>query len=216
VADAAAQQAAITLLEAAGHPVTRLPAFCCGALDAHGGNAREAARAAQRVRASWQASGASLLVTVTPGCISQLGSALPGVAVSDPFALLAARAAQLRFRPLPRRMALHLPCTQRNVARSGDALRALLECVPELQIVPLPARCCGAAGSHMLEFPERAAALRAPTLAAIDALAPAALLSSNIGCRLHLAAGLAEQGNTMPTLHPLVLLAQQLIPGNPP
>jgi glycolate oxidase iron-sulfur subunit len=42
------------------------------------------------------------------------------------------------------------------------------------------------------------------------------LLSSNIGCRLHLAAGLAEQGQAIATLHPLVLLAQQLIPGHPP
>jgi glycolate oxidase iron-sulfur subunit len=215
VEDAAAQQAAVILLEAAGHPVTRLPAFCCGALDAHGGEAAAAARAARRVRDAWQASGASVLVTVTPGCLGQLRTALPDVAVNDPCALLAAQAGHLRFRPLPRRVALHLPCTQVNVARSGDALQALLGRVPDLEIVPLPPRCCGAAGSHLLEFPQRAAALRAPTLEAIDALAPEIVLSSNIGCRLHLAAGLAGQGDAVPTLHPLVLLAQQLVPGSP-
>jgi glycolate oxidase iron-sulfur subunit len=215
VEDTAAQRAAITLLEAAGHPVTRLPAFCCGALEAHGGDAQAAERAARRVRDSWHASGASMLVTVTPGCIGQLRSALPGATVGDAYALLAAQADRLQFRPLPKRVALHLPCTQLNVARSGEALQALLGRVPELKVVPLPARCCGAAGSHLLEFPERAAALRSPTLEAIDTLAPQALLSSNIGCRLHLAAGLAEQGNAMPTLHPLVLLAQQLTPGDP-
>lgn len=215
VADAAAQQAAIILLEAAGHPVIRLPGFCCGALDAHGGDAQAAARAARRVRDAWQASGASVLVTVTPGCIGQLRSALPDVTVDDPYALLAAQADRLQFRPLPRRVALHLPCTQLNVARSGETLQALLGRVPALEVMPLPARCCGAAGSHLLAFPERAAALRAPTLEAIGALAPQALLSSNIGCRLHLAAGLAEQGTTVPTAHPLVLLAQQLVPGQP-
>jgi glycolate oxidase iron-sulfur subunit len=110
-------------------------------------------------------------------------------------------------------VALHLPCTQRNVARSDEALQALLGRVPSLEVMPLPARCCGAAGSHLLEFPERAEALRAPTLEAAETLAPQALLSSNIGCRLHLAAGLAEQGTTVPTLHPLVLLAQQLATG---
>jgi glycolate oxidase iron-sulfur subunit len=92
---------------------------------------------------------------------------------------------------------------------------SLLGCVPGLEVMPLPPRCCGAAGSHVLEFPERAAALRSPSLEALGALAPQALLSSNIGCRLHLAAGLAERGMAMPTLHPLVLLAQQLTRGNP-
>jgi glycolate oxidase iron-sulfur subunit len=213
VEDAAAQQAAIALLEAVGHPVIRLPGFCCGALDAHGGDTQAAARAARRVRDAWQASGASVLVTVTPGCIGQLRNALPDARVDDPYALLAAQAEHLQFRPLPRRVALHLPCTQLNVARSGEALQALLGRVPTLEVMPLPARCCGAAGSHLLEFPERAAALRAPTLEAVGALAPQALLSSNIGCRLHLAAGLAEQGSTVPTLHPLVLLAQQLATG---
>ncbi|UGB38429.1 (Fe-S)-binding protein [Frateuria soli] len=216
VDDAAAQEAAVALLEAAGHPATRLPAFCCGALDAHGGDARAAEQGARRVQESWRGSGASVLVTVTPGCLGQLRHALPGVRVEDPCALLAAQADRLQFRPLPMRVALHLPCTQLNVARSDEALRVLLGRVPALEVVPLPPRCCGAAGSHLLEFPERAAALRAPTLDAIATLAPQALLSSNIGCRLHLAAGLAGQGIAVPTLHPLVLLAQQLIPGNPP
>jgi len=41
-------------------------------------------------------------------------------------------------------------------------------------------------------------------------LAPQQLLSSNIGCRLHLAAGMDKQGEHWPTMHPLTLLAQQL------
>jgi glycolate oxidase iron-sulfur subunit len=216
VDDDDAQQAAALLLEAVGHPVIRLPAVCCGALDAHGGRSVAADQAMRRVRDAVQASGASMLATVTPGCLGQLRTALPGMPVSDPYAWLAARAGQLRFRPLRRRVALHLPCTQLNVARSGEDLQALLACVPELEVVSLPRHCCGAAGSHMLEFPERARALRAPVLEAIDAVAPQALLSSNIGCRLHLAAGLAESGRAVPTLHPLVLLAQQLVPGNLP
>lgn len=214
VEDAAAQQAAVTLLEAAGHTVMRLPAFCCGALDTHGGDTQAAARATGRVQEAWRAGGASALVTVTPGCIGQLRGALPGVRVEDPYALLVARADHLHFRPLHQRVALHLPCTQLNVARSGEALLTLLGRVPGLEVVALPPRCCGAAGSHLLEFPERAAALRAPLIEAIASLAPQALLSSNIGCRLHLATGLAEQDEAVPTLHPLVLLAQHIVPGH--
>jgi glycolate oxidase iron-sulfur subunit len=111
---------------------------------------------------------------------------------------------------------VHLPCTQLNVARSEEALLGLLRRVPELEVTCLPPRCCGAAGSHLLEFPERAAQLRAGTLEAIATLAPQAVLSSNIGCRLHLAAGLADQHEAVSTLHPLVVLAQQLVQGTSP
>jgi glycolate oxidase iron-sulfur subunit len=212
VDDAQAQQAAINLLQAAGFQVDVLPAFCCGAMDLHGGQTEAAEQAAERVRKAWAASGAAQLISVTPGCIGSLRRALPGVEVIDPVALLAANADALHFRPLVRRVALHLPCTQINLARSDAALITLLRRVPDLEVMPLPRPpyCCGAAGSHLLEFPQRAARLRDETLQRVTALEPQQLLSSNIGCRLHLAAGLEEQNQTLPSQHPLTLLAQQL------
>jgi glycolate oxidase iron-sulfur subunit len=210
--DAEAQQAAITLLQAAGFQVSVLPAFCCGAMDLHGGAVKAAERAVQRVRQAWDASGASQLVSVTPGCLGTLRRALPGVNVLDSLELLAAHVETLHFRPLARRVALHLPCTQVNVAHSDDALLSLLRRVPGLEVLPLlrPPHCCGAAGSHLLEFPTRAAQLRDDTLRQAATLDPQLLLSSNIGCRLHLAAGIDAQGLPWPTRHPLTLLAQQL------
>ena len=211
--DAAAQQAAITLLQAAGFQISLLPAFCCGAMDLHGGAAESAERDAQQVRRAWAECGATQLVSVTPGCLGTLRRALPGVSVVDPVELLAAHADALAFRPLAQRIALHLPCTQINVARSDHALLQLLLLVPDLEVLPLPRPpyCCGAAGSHLLEFPERAAQLRDATLRQAATLDPQQLLSSNIGCRLHLAAGIDAQGLHWPTRHPLTLLAQQLI-----
>lgn len=212
VDDAEAQRAAITLLAAAGFQVSVLPAFCCGALDLHGGAIAAAAHAADQVRRAWQASGATQLLSVTPGCIGTLRRALPGVSVIDPVALLAAHIGVLRFRPLARRMAVHLPCTQINVARSEVALLRLLGRIPELQlrVLPRPPHCCGAAGSHLLEYPERAARLRDQTLQQVASLKTGVLLSSNIGCRLHLAAGISERGLDCAHQHPLTLLAQQL------
>ncbi|MBB6188197.1 (Fe-S)-binding protein [Rhodanobacter sp. MP7CTX1] len=214
VDDAQAQQAAITLLEAAGFQVSVLPAFCCGAMDLHGGAADSAEQAAQRVRQAWTASGATQLISVTPGCLGTLRRALPGVSVIDPLELLATHADRLRFRPLAQRIALHLPCTQINVARSDGALWQLLRRVPELEVMllPRPPYCCGAAGSHLLEFPERAAQLRDDTLRQAAPLEPQRLLSSNIGCRLHLAVGIDAQGLNWLHQHPLTLLAQQLEP----
>ncbi len=214
VDDAEAQQAAITLLQAAGFHVSVLPAFCCGATDLHGGAAAAAEQAAQRVRRAWAASGASQLLSVTPGCLGALRRALPGVGVLDPVELLAARAGSLRFRPLAQRVALHLPCTQINVARTDAALLQLLRRVPELEVLslPRPPYCCGAAGSHLLEFPARAGQLRDATLRQAATLEPQQLLSSNIGCRLHLAIGIDQQGLRWPSQHPLTLLARQLEP----
>lgn len=212
VEDAKAQQAAVTLLQTAGFAVTALPAFCCGAMDLHGGATEAAESAAKQVRQAWHASGAGQLVSVTPGCLGTLRRALPDVRVVDPVELLADHAQRLHFRPLKQRVALHLPCTQINVAGTGAALLQLLERVPGLEVSPLPRppHCCGAAGSHLLEFPERAARLRNATLRQVTTLAPQLLLSSNIGCRLHLAAGMAAQGPVLPTMHPLTLLARQL------
>jgi glycolate oxidase iron-sulfur subunit len=211
VQDAEAERAAETLLRAAGFRVVRLPAFCCGALDAHDGDAAGAAASAARVQRAWRTAGADHLATVTPGCLGTLRRALPDVRVDDAYRLLAERSDNLHFRPLALRVALHVPCTQANVARSDTALVSLLQRVPDLELkrLPAPPYCCGAAGSHVLQFPERAARLREEMLSAVHTLDVQRLLSSNIGCRLHLAAGLAEQASTLPTMHPLTLLAQQ-------
>jgi glycolate oxidase iron-sulfur subunit len=212
VQDVEAERAAESLLRAAGYRVTRLPAFCCGALDLHDGATGDADKAAVKVRRAWSNAQADHLITITPGCLSTLRRALPGVRVDDPYALLAEHMERLSFRPLALRVALHVPCTQANVARSDAALALLLKRVPNLELKRLstPPYCCGAAGSHVLQFPDRAACLRDDVLAHINALDAQVVLSSNIGCRLHLAAGLAEHASTLPTLHPLTLLAQQL------
>jgi glycolate oxidase iron-sulfur subunit len=212
VQDAEAEHAAELLLRAAGYRVTRLPAFCCGALDLHDGAVADADRAAEQVRRAWSGAQADHLITITPGCLSTLRRALPGVRVDDPYALLAEHLDRLAFRPLPLRVALHVPCTQANVARSDEALVRLLKRIPNLELKRLsaPPYCCGAAGSHVLQFPDRADRLRDDVLAHIIRLDAQVVLSSNIGCRLHLAAGLAEHASTPPTLHPLTLLAQQL------
>lgn len=214
VQDADAERAAETLLIAAGYRVIRLPAFCCGALDLHDGVIRSAEAAANRIRQAWANVNADHLVTVTPGCLSTLRQALPDVRVDDPYRLLAERIDQLSFHPLPSRVALHVPCTQANVARSDAMLVQLLQRIPQLEVkrLPAPPYCCGAAGSHVLQFPERAAQLRESVLSQVDILDVHWLLSSNIGCRLHLAAGLDERASSLPTLHPLTLLAQQWIP----
>ncbi|MEJ2481380.1 MAG: (Fe-S)-binding protein, partial [Acidihalobacter sp.] len=133
---------------------------------------------------------------------------LPDARVEDALGFLSRHGEALRFRPLDERVALHLACTRRNVARDGADVTALLRRVPNLDVRELPESpgCCGAAGSHALVFPERAGRLRAIRLRQIAEVTADRLLSSNIGCRLHLAAGLGAMAHE----HPLTLLARQL------
>ncbi|MGZ4979681.1 MAG: heterodisulfide reductase-related iron-sulfur binding cluster, partial [Methylobacter sp.] len=79
-------------------------------------------------------------------------------------------------------------------------------------MTPLPAaiQCCGSAGSYMLDHPLMAQALLNDLLGAALEHRPEYLVSSNIGCALHISAGLRDRGINLEVLHPIVLIARQL------
>ena len=177
---------------------------CCGALHAHAGNVNEAARLAARNRAAF--AGHTQVLTLASGCQGAVAAAVEGQTV-DALALLDEHRDRLVFQPRPQRIALHLPCTQRNVSGTVPALRRLLAGIPQLTVIEIDAGygCCGAAGSQMLSDPARANGYRQPLLDQLAASGATALLSANIGCRLHLA-----NGTALPVLHPLEFLAEAL------
>jgi glycolate oxidase iron-sulfur subunit len=178
---------------------------CCGALHRHGGNPEAAEALAQRNRQAFDPH--ATVLTLASGCHAALADALaPGVRVVDALRFLADRLDRLRFAPATGRVALHLPCTQRLSPDSVAALRALLLAVPDLDLIELPdTGCCGAAGSHMLSFADRAASLRAPLLDTLHKSGADTLISANIGCRMHL-----DQATGATVMHPIDFLAQQL------
>ncbi len=179
---------------------------CCGSLHAHAGDVGRAEKLAVRNRAAF--AGQRTVLSLASGCHEALADGLRGQCeVRDAIDVVAERAARLRFASRTERVALHLPCTQRNLVRSDGALHALLARVPGLEIVPLDAGfgCCGAAGTQMLSDPDRAARFRQPLLDQLAASGATRLLSANIGCRLHLA-----NGTALPVQHPLEFLAECL------
>jgi glycolate oxidase iron-sulfur subunit len=200
------RDAVVGLLAAAGVRVELPPRqTCCGTLHAHAGNAEASKRLEATNRAAF--SGCSTVLTLASGCHEAVGAALSGtVATIDAIAFLHRRAEKLRFRACPERVALHLPCTQRNV-KSVAALRALLARVPDLVVIELTAGhgCCGAAGTQMLQDPPRATAFRQPLIEQFEYSGATRLLSANIGCRLHLA-----NATSKPVQHPLEFLAARL------
>ena len=204
--EAGTREALSRLLAAAGLASVVPPGQgCCGAAAAHAGDASGAATLAQANRLAF--AGHERVLCLASGCHDTLARSLDGVGrVEDPLVLLDETGDRLRFRPAARRVALHLPCTQRSVVRSDAALRRLLARIPGLDLVELPdTGCCGAAGLHQLAEPARAEALRAPLLQALAESGASELLSANIGCRLHLAAG-----TTMSVRHPIDFLAEHL------
>ena len=204
--ESATRAALARLLGAAGVAVD-LPTGqgCCGAAAAHAGDTATASRLAA---ANWEAfAGQAAVLCLASGCHDTLSRSLAGQGVvEDALSRLDALGDALAFRPAARRVALHLPCSQRSVVRSEAALRRLLARIPGLDLVELPdTGCCGAAGLHQLAEPARADALRAPLLQALEASGATELLSANIGCRLHLATG-----TIMPVRHPIDFLAEHL------
>lgn len=222
IADAQTLGAIRQLFEHCGFAVDE-PATqnCCGALHQHAGDPDTARQLAAQNTAAF--AGDARVIYAASGCgasLREYARIAPGDAACADFArrveephqlLLRHWSPAIQLQPLPARLAVHLPCTQRNVTGGGDAISALLKKIPQAEVLPLDLEhgCCGAAGTYFVSQPEMADRLLEHKLDALAALRPDYLLSSNIGCTLHLAAGLRRRGLTVPVLHPLALLARQ-------
>ena len=207
---------AARLLRALGYEVV-LPGDqgCCGALALHAGDIGGADRLGAKLRDAF--AGVDTVLVSASGCFGTLrdhvfARGAPRVREIHEFLDADAQVSKLRFRPLPARAALHTPCTQRNVARSHNAIARLLGRIPQLEIAPLPEQpgCCGAAGDYFLKHAPIADALRAEKVEQTRVLGSDLLVTSNVGCRIFLDNGMRQTGQTIPVTHPVVLLAQQL------
>ena len=212
----AALAAATLLLRRAGYDV-ELPAAtgCCGALAAHAGDAVAATAAAAATRARFDGELAAI-VSIASGCGVHLDAYAPPLASAHcdicRFLVDAGTLAPGDFAPLPRRVAMHVPCSVENVYRGAAWARRLLELLPAVEVVEIGERgqCCGAAGDYMLRHPEAATRLRRPLLDALAHSGADVLVSGNVGCALHIAAGVRGQGTKLEILHPVELVARQL------
>lgn len=185
---------------------------CCGSLHQHAGELETAQRLIAANRKAFTTLHLDAVVTVASGCGAQLAekSELPVRDISD--FLVGAWRENLTLEPLAKTAAVHNPCTLRNVLHRAEAPYALLRRIPQFKASPLPRNevCCGGAGEYILNQAAMADALRSPKLAALANGSPDMLLTSNIGCALHLRAGVVQAGLEMEVLHPVTLIARQL------
>jgi glycolate oxidase iron-sulfur subunit len=88
------------------------------------------------------------------------------------------------------RISWHCPCTAQHGQQLDQPTRAVLQRLGfELPVVADGHLCCGSAGTNSLLQPAIAETLRDRKLAALLASDPQLVVTANIGCQTHLAAG---------------------------
>ncbi len=227
--DTETHTATTTLLTHLGYDVRILKTqTCCGAMHAHNGEMERAKALAQTNITAFCESGTDAILYNASGCGAFLseyemvlkddahdGSLERQPLIVDVLSFLVddGRIGELSFRALKKRVAVHEPCSQRNVLKTQDVIYEALSRIPDLEVVPLPdnSMCCGAGGTKMVTQPELAAPPRDEKVQALIDSEAEILLSTNLTCALHLAQGVREAGRKVEVLHPVSLLAQQLM-----
>lgn len=220
--DRATLNDAATLLERCGARVAWVEGSgCCGALDRHQGNVANADAHVRGNAARIDLHGFDRLVSVATGCAAELTDyprMLGGEAAAawrskqcDVMAYLASRQEQLSFRPLRKAVLLHHPCSARHVLRETASAARLLQKIPDLDVIESNrAQCCGAAGVTMFRTPRTARALADDLVGEFSRSGAEVLVTSNIGCALHLRAAFRAAGVNAAVKHPVNLLREQL------
>lgn len=206
-------EASITLLNHVGYGV-HIPKAqnCCGALHYHKGDSETANTLAEQNDQAFAELDIIAIVNASSGCGSHLKTRQSNVVDICDFLAKAEWPDQTQFSALPKCIAVHEPCSLRNVLKAAQHPYELLKKIPQTKIVALPNNqyCCGGAGSYMVDHPEMADSLRADKLTALKQVEPDILVTSNIGCAMQIGAGIRMEKQTIEILHPITLLARQL------
>lgn len=197
-------------------------AGCCGALNRHLSE-RDAATAQARanIDAWWPdiEAGAEAIVMTASGCGAEVADYGYILRNNPDYADKAARVSELT-RDLSdivadenidalgdighgRKIAYHPPCTLQNAPALKDQVATILTHAG-FQLTPVTDRhlCCGSAGTYSITQPTIANQLRTHKLDALNAGAPDAIVTANIGCQLHL-----DSASDIPVHHWIELLA---------
>jgi len=216
VSDQAVLQATVSVLNKLGQDVVVPPdQVCCGALHLHGGEPEAVKKLTALNQVAFGSQPLEAIISIASGCSAHLKehSLLP-TPVQDVCAYLDTLVwpGDAVLRPLRCRVAVHDPCSLRNILKAENAVYRLLRKIPEIELIPLPGNelCCGAGGINLLTQPQMADALLDLKLASLRACRPDILLTSNTSCSLHLAAGIRAAGLDIELLHPVELLSRQL------
>lgn len=207
--DAQTANAAIYVLNALGYTV-HVPAkqTCCGAIHRH--ECAEKKHLSEQNRDAFSGLDLAAIISTASGCGAELSQEKMPAKVMDISEFLDKCSGweKAQIAPLNAKIAVHDPCSLKNVMHAREYPYRLLARIPQAEIVPLPDNdiCCGGAGSYILREPQMANSLLSDKMSAWGEIGADFLATSNIGCALHLKTGIDADK----VLHPVVIIARQM------
>lgn len=187
---------------------------CCGALHQHNGQTSLAGQLLNQTAQLLSTDDEAPLLFFSPACGQQLASSDSLQAVDARwFILQQLKQQNCSFRPLEKAVALHESCSQRNMSTQRTINHDLLQLIPQLELIESssPSLCCGAGGLQGLNYPEQGQALAEQTVRSFALDQVELLISDNIGCSLHMKTALRRYNKSIEIIHPISLLARQLV-----
>ncbi|HEV3027138.1 MAG TPA: heterodisulfide reductase-related iron-sulfur binding cluster, partial [Planctomycetota bacterium] len=212
------KQATIDVLERNGYEVSIPDYQCCG-LAASSLGARDEALACARYNVELLSGSDLPIVTSAPSCGLQLKLEVPELLPGEASKKVADRVVDVhdfllglhqkgeldvRFQRIASRPILHPTCHLRSLG-ADKAARKLLGLIPSLELVEIPERCCGMAGSFGMktETYDLAQAIGRHVFSDIQKANPTLLAASNGTCRMHIGEGTKRE-----VLHTMTLIRQ--------
>ncbi|MHB8146764.1 MAG: (Fe-S)-binding protein [Vulcanimicrobiaceae bacterium] len=196
---------------------------CCGALSLHSGRDVEAKRFARALIERFERERYDAIIINAAGCGSTLKQ-YGELFANEPAFRERAEAFALRVRdineflagieplavrhPIRKRVAYHDACHLAHAQRIRQEPRALLDGIPELELVEVPDgdQCCGSAGTYNLFEPESAREIGERKADNVLSVSPELLASANSGCVLQIQSILQRRGTTLRAAHPIEIL----------
>ncbi len=188
---------------------------CCGALLMHAGKDEAALTLTRRMFATFEKAGVDTLITNAGGCGSHLkefSTEFKGQ-VKDIAEFLVELGPRAKRHPLTKCVAYHDSCHLQHAQKVRTQPRQLLAGIPGLTVAEMPeaALCCGSAGIYNLVQPATANELGDRKASHIQAIAPDAVATGNVGCILQMQAALGRQtGSQPPVVHTIQLLDESI------
>ena len=220
----------VRLLSAAGYDVI-IPdtQTCCGALQAHSGEADTTRELAKRNIRAFKETGVDVIISNAGGCgalLLEYGRLLKddpewqddakwfSDRLKDVSEIVWEAADDLPLGPLPVRMTYQDSCHLRNGMKAGEAPRKLLQAIPNAEYVELfeSDRCCGSAGIYNLTQPDMSMQLLDEKMAHVRHTHADILATANPGCLLQMKLGIHQAGleDQMRAVHVVDVLVDAL------
>ena len=195
---------------------------CCGALHAHAGDTDGARQLARGNIDALMKSKVDLVAVNAAGCgtaLKEYGHLLRDdpkyseeaaqlSSISRDVSEILAEGGVRRGASMPRCVTYDAACHLCHAQRLREAPRAMLEAIPDLDLLPLPGEedCCGGAGIYGITHPELGEQIGSDKVSAVMETGADIVVTANPGCIMQIGAGLMLQGSQIKALHPVELL----------